>query len=43
MQDALREFQRNKIAVAGMLFVLFVVFVAVLAPVFAPYGFEVQN
>ena len=43
MQDALREFQRNKIAVAGMLFVLFVIFVAVLAPVFAPYGFEVQN
>ena len=43
MQDAMREFQRNKIAVGGMIFVLFVIFVAVAAPIFSPYGFEQQN
>lgn len=43
MQDAMREFRRNKIAVAGMLFVIFVVLVATFAPFFAPYSFEVQN
>ena len=43
MQDALREFRRNKIAVGGMIFVIFVVLVAIFAPIFSPYGFEVQN
>ena len=31
MQDAIREFRRNKIAVTGMLFVLFVILVAIFA------------
>ena len=43
MQDAMREFSRNKIAVGGMLFVLFVLFIAIAAPVFAPYDFAQQN
>lgn len=42
-QDAVREFRRNKIAVAGFVFVLFVIIVAIAAPVFAPYGYETQN
>ena len=43
MQDAMREFRRNKIAVAGMILVFFVIFVAIAAPIFSPYGFETQN
>ena len=43
MQDAMREFRRNKIAVAGMIFVIFVIFIAVFAPVFAPYDYARQN
>jgi oligopeptide transport system permease protein len=43
MQDAWREFRRNKVGVSGALFIAFVVFVAILAPVFAPYGYETQN
>lgn len=43
MQDAMREFRRNKIAVGGMLFVILIVLVAIFAPVFAPYSFETQN
>ncbi len=43
MQDAMREFRRSKIAVGGMFVVIFVAIVATFAPVFAPYGFEVQN
>ncbi len=43
LQDAMREFRRSKIAVGGMIFVIFVFFVAVFAPIFAPYGFEQQN
>ena len=42
-QDAVREFRRNKIAVSGLIFVLFVILVAVAAPIFAPYGYETQN
>lgn len=43
MQDAMREFRRNKIAVTGMIFVLLVILVAIFSPVFTPYSFEEQN
>jgi len=43
LQDAFREFRRNKIAVAGSIFVVLVVFMAVIAPILSPYGFEIQN
>lgn len=43
LQDAFREFRRNKIAVSGLLVIVFVVLVAIFAPIFAPYGYEVQN
>ena len=43
MQDALREFRRNKIAVSGMVFVVIIVLMAVFAPLLTPYGFETQN
>lgn len=42
-QDAVREFRRNKIAVTGLLFVLLVIFVALAAPIFAPYHYATQN
>ncbi len=43
MQDAMREFRRNKIAVGGMIFIIFVVLVAIFAPIFSPYHFAQQN
>jgi len=43
VQDAVREFRRNKIAVAGMAFIIFVVLVAIAAPLLTPYGFATQN
>lgn len=43
MQDALREFRRNKIAVSGMIFIVMILLMAVFAPLLTPYGFETQN
>jgi oligopeptide transport system permease protein len=43
MQDAVREFRRNKIAVGGLLYIILVSLIAIFAPVFAPYGYEQQN
>jgi oligopeptide transport system permease protein len=43
MQDAWREFRRNKIAVAGMIFVLIVVLFAIFAPFITPYHYSTQN
>ena len=43
MQDAMREFRRNKIAVGGMIFVIFVIFLAIFAPLFSPYHYAQQN
>ena len=43
MQDAWREFRRNKIAVAGMAFIVFVTIVALVAPLITPYDFAHQN
>ena len=42
-QDAWREFRRNKIAVAGTVFIILVVIIALAAPVFTPYHFSYQN
>ena len=43
MQDAMREFRRNKVSVGGTIFILFVIIVAIAAPVFAPYHYATQN
>ncbi|HZD11170.1 MAG TPA: ABC transporter permease [Candidatus Binatia bacterium] len=43
VQDAWREFRRNKIAVAGMAFVIFVIVIALIAPVVTPYHYSTQN
>lgn len=43
MQDALREFRRNKIAVAGSFFIFFVILMAIFAPLASPYDFATQN
>lgn len=42
-QDAVREFRRNKIAVAGLIFILVVIIMAIFAPVFTPYDYAHQN
>lgn len=43
MQDAWREFRRNKIAVAGMAIVVAVIIIALIAPVITPYHYSTQN
>lgn len=43
MQDAFREFKRNKIAVIGTIWIVVVIIVAVAAPIFTPYDFALQN
>jgi oligopeptide transport system permease protein len=42
-RDAWREFRRNKIGVAGLIFIILVVIAAIIAPVLTPYGFAYQN
>ena len=42
-QGAWREFQRNKVAIAGMGFIILVIIIALAAPVFAPYHFSYTN
>ncbi|MDH3943026.1 MAG: ABC transporter permease [Anaerolineae bacterium] len=43
MRDAWWEFKRNRASVVGMIFIIFVVFSALFAPMITPYDFEVQN
>ncbi len=43
LQDALREFRRNKVAVGGTAFVLLVVVMAIIAPLITPYDFRTTN
>jgi len=39
----LRRFCRNKLAVAGFIFIVFIILVAIFAPYIAPYGYDDQN
>lgn len=41
--DAWRRFKRNKAAVAGLAFIVMLAFVAVFAPLVAPYGYAEQD
>ena len=41
--DAFREFRRNKVAVAGMIFVIIEITIALLAPILTPYNYRTQN
>lgn len=43
LQDALREFRRNKVAVIGLGFILLVILMATFAPLLTPYDFARQN
>ncbi|RUA15463.1 MAG: ABC transporter permease [Clostridia bacterium] len=43
MGDAVREFKRNKVAMVSVIFIIIVTVMAVLAPLFTPYNFNVQN
>ncbi|MBN2556869.1 MAG: ABC transporter permease [Anaerolineales bacterium] len=42
-QDAWREFKRNKLAVGGLIFIIFVIIIALIAPIVTPYGPAFQN
>jgi len=42
-QDAIREFRRNKVAVAGAIFIVALVVAAFIAPLITPYSHETQN
>lgn len=41
--DAWRRFKRNKAALAGLVFIAILTFVAIAAPLVAPYSYEEQN
>jgi oligopeptide transport system permease protein len=43
LQDAFREFRRNKIAVGGTIIIFIVMLTTVLAPYITPYDFAAQN
>jgi oligopeptide transport system permease protein len=43
LQDAMREFRRNRIAVGGTYFVLIICLMAIFAPLLTPYDFATQN
>jgi oligopeptide transport system permease protein len=43
LQNAMREFRRNPLAVVGLIFIIMVLIVGIFAPVFAPYNFRTQN
>jgi oligopeptide transport system permease protein len=43
LENAMREFRRNGLAVAGLIFIIIVLIIGVFAPVFAPYSFRTQN
>jgi oligopeptide transport system permease protein len=42
-QDAIREFRRNKVAVAGLVFIVFVIVISLIAPLVTPYNYATQN
>ncbi len=43
MSDAIREFKQNKVAIGSLIFILVVGVMALFAPIFTPYGYNVQN
>jgi oligopeptide transport system permease protein len=43
MMDAWREFRRNKVGVAGAVFITFIILVALFAPLVTPYHYATQN
>ncbi len=42
-QDAWREFKRNRVGVAGLIFIVAVTLMAIFAPLLSPYDFAYQN
>lgn len=42
-QDAWQRLQKNKLALLGLIIILFEIIVALLTPLLAPYGYEQQN
>jgi oligopeptide transport system permease protein len=43
LQDAFREFRRNIVGVAGAIFIIIIVLIAVFAPLLTPYDYSTQN
>ena len=42
-QDAWGRYKKNKLALAGLLFLLIMVLLAIFVPMLSPYGFESQD
>ncbi|EIT84658.1 peptide ABC transporter [Fictibacillus macauensis ZFHKF-1] len=42
-RDAWRSFRKNKLAMAGMFLVAFFILIAIIAPLIAPYSYDVQK
>lgn len=43
LENAMREFRRNALAVVGLIFIVAILIVGLFAPLFAPYNFRDQN
>ncbi len=43
LQDAMREFRRNKLAVLSLGFIVLEILIALFSPIFAPYHYAYQN
>lgn len=42
-QDAWGRYKKNKLAFAGLIFIVIMVVLAIFVPIFSPYGFETQD
>ncbi|ONI41529.1 diguanylate cyclase [Candidatus Epulonipiscium fishelsonii] len=43
LQDAIKRFKKNKLAVAGLIFIIFIIALAIIVPIVSPYSYEEQN
>ncbi|MCR1840116.1 ABC transporter permease [Murimonas intestini] len=43
MQEGLKRLRKNKTAMAGMIIILFLIIIAIFAPLIAPYGYQEQS
>jgi len=43
LQDCWARYKKNKLAMAGLVFILVITLLSIFVPIFSPYGFEDQN
>lgn len=43
LQDAIKRFKQNKLAVAGLIFIVCIVLLAIFVPILSPYTYEAQD